>query len=187
VNAIVTASAQVLRLHGYQAATTNRIAERAGVSVGTLYRYYRDKDEIFLALIDQESKRYLEALQRCLPGPEVPTEAGLRMLLEAGYAHHEMITGLREVMGNTPSTLYAQQLEDIRGQVRALAVQFLTTRTPPHEGLGNPELAAEVMLALCEGMTYYGSEDRGPAQLIDVLADALWRYLRAPGARCPPA
>jgi len=50
--AIVEASAHVLEEQGYKGATTNRIAERAGVSVGTLYQYFRSKDEIFTALIE---------------------------------------------------------------------------------------------------------------------------------------
>ena len=98
VKAIVEASAQVLQQHGYKGATTNRIAERAGVSVGSLYQYFQGKDEIFDALIEQESKAYLSALKESMPGPNVPIHDGLRTLLEAGYAHQVMITGIREVL-----------------------------------------------------------------------------------------
>lgn len=46
VDAILQATAQVLVRDGYQKATTNRIAERAGVSVGTLYQYFPNKDAL---------------------------------------------------------------------------------------------------------------------------------------------
>jgi AcrR family transcriptional regulator len=40
VEALLEAAARVLRQRGYSAATTNRIADAAGVSVGTLYEYF---------------------------------------------------------------------------------------------------------------------------------------------------
>jgi AcrR family transcriptional regulator len=51
VEAIVQAAAQVFERHGYAAGTTNRIAARAGVSIGTLYQYFPNKDAILVALI----------------------------------------------------------------------------------------------------------------------------------------
>jgi len=46
---IVAAAAHIFGERGY-AATTNEIAELAGVSIGSLYQYFRDKDEILVAL-----------------------------------------------------------------------------------------------------------------------------------------
>src|SRR4051794_7785660 len=51
VDAIVEAAARVFEGHGYAAGTTNRIAERAGVSVGSLYQYFPNKDAILVALM----------------------------------------------------------------------------------------------------------------------------------------
>jgi AcrR family transcriptional regulator len=48
------AAAQVLIRDGYASTTTNRIAERAGVSVGSIYQYFDDKDAVFALLIDRE-------------------------------------------------------------------------------------------------------------------------------------
>jgi AcrR family transcriptional regulator len=52
VDAILSAAAQVFEANGYSAGTTNRIAERAGVSVGTLYQYYPSKEAIAVALLE---------------------------------------------------------------------------------------------------------------------------------------
>src|SRR5262245_21790233 len=46
VEAILGATAQVLEGIGFDAATTNRIAERAGVSIGSLYQYFPNKEAI---------------------------------------------------------------------------------------------------------------------------------------------
>lgn len=50
--AILQAAAQVLVREGHGKTTTNKIAERAGISVGTLYHYFPDKTSIFEALTE---------------------------------------------------------------------------------------------------------------------------------------
>ena len=54
VACILEASAQLLDRKHVGSVTTNHIAERAGVSIGTLYRYFNDKDDIFDALARDE-------------------------------------------------------------------------------------------------------------------------------------
>ena len=50
VAAIVEAAAQILEAGGLAGFTTNAVAERAGVSIGTLYQYFADKNAVLLAL-----------------------------------------------------------------------------------------------------------------------------------------
>jgi AcrR family transcriptional regulator len=54
---ILTAAAHVFAEHGYAAGTTNRIAERARISIGSLYQYYPNKDAILVELLT----RHLDA------------------------------------------------------------------------------------------------------------------------------
>jgi AcrR family transcriptional regulator len=178
VDAIVEASAQVLEQHGYRAATTNRIAERAGVSVGTLYQYFNNKDEIFDSLIEREAARYLEALEQNMPGAEVPHRAAIRQLLEAAYAHHRLVLGVRLVMRNLPSTAYSERSKAIREEMHRLVLRFLELRGPI-AGLEDLSLAADVFIAQCEGLTYLGRVTRAPQELIAILTDSLSRYLFA--------
>jgi AcrR family transcriptional regulator len=60
VDAVLTATAQILRERGPEGATTNRIADRAGVSIGSLYQYFPNKTALFTALAEAHVKR-LEA------------------------------------------------------------------------------------------------------------------------------
>src|SRR3712207_1418641 len=55
VDAILEAAAQLLELAGETGFTTNRIAERAGVGVGSLYRYSPDKRSILVEMARRES------------------------------------------------------------------------------------------------------------------------------------
>src|SRR5271154_4150665 len=66
VDAILLAAAQVFERHGYAAGTTNRIAERAGVSIGTLYQYFPNKDAILVALARDHLAEGTAALQPSL-------------------------------------------------------------------------------------------------------------------------
>ena len=53
VEAVLEAVQRVVRRHGAEAITTNRVAEAAGVSIGSLYQYFPDKQAIFMALHDR--------------------------------------------------------------------------------------------------------------------------------------
>jgi AcrR family transcriptional regulator len=55
VDAILEGAAEVLERHGFDGYTTNQIAARAGVSIGSLYQYFPNKDAVTLALIERES------------------------------------------------------------------------------------------------------------------------------------
>lgn|SRR5580700_4384406 len=52
VDAISEAAIQVLLSHGAERFTTTRVAERAGVSVGTLYQYYPNKQSLLFAVLE---------------------------------------------------------------------------------------------------------------------------------------
>lgn len=53
VDAIIEATARVLALRGYAGCTTNHIAEVAGVSVGSFYQYFSDKDAAVVELANR--------------------------------------------------------------------------------------------------------------------------------------
>lgn len=56
VEAIQQATLQILEAEGLAKLTTNRIAERAGVSIGTLYQYFADRDAILAAIGQREAE-----------------------------------------------------------------------------------------------------------------------------------
>ncbi|WP_249198696.1 TetR/AcrR family transcriptional regulator, partial [Gluconobacter cerinus] len=55
VEAIVEAAARIFEVKGFEGYTTNAIAQKAGVSIGSLYQYFPNKDAITLALIAREA------------------------------------------------------------------------------------------------------------------------------------
>ena len=59
---LLDAAAQVFEERGYAAGTTNRIAERAGLSIGTFYQYFPSKEAAAVVLLE----RHLEETSRRL-------------------------------------------------------------------------------------------------------------------------
>lgn len=66
VDAILAAAAQILIGRGYAEVTTNRIADVAGVSIGSVYQYFKNKDAIVAELIERKLVREMEVFVRGL-------------------------------------------------------------------------------------------------------------------------
>ena len=73
VEALIEATARVLRTEGAEAVSTNRVALVAGVSVGSLYQYFPGRDALIYAVLERQERAQLalmsEALQAPLGGP----------------------------------------------------------------------------------------------------------------------
>ena len=68
VDAIIEAAEQLTRKLGIEAWTTNHVAERAGVSIGTLYQYFPSKESLLTALYLQRRTERLDAVATALAG-----------------------------------------------------------------------------------------------------------------------
>lgn len=86
VETIFEATAQILDSEGLEALTTNKIAAKAGFSVGTLYQYFPSKDAVLEAMILAERQRVMDEiqviLQDVMAGRINPLE-GLRLRVRA--------------------------------------------------------------------------------------------------------
>lgn len=101
VEYVLTAAAQVFEEHGYAAGTTNRIAERAGVSIGTLYQYFPNKEALAVALLERhlaEGMRQLrEWVGRAVAEPGGVHEA-LRIFIEGMLDLHAERPRLQHIL-----------------------------------------------------------------------------------------
>jgi len=83
VSAILQAAIQVLAKEGAARFTTARVAEKAGVSVGSLYQYFPNKAAILFRLQSDEWVQTTTMLQRILENQETPPLERLRTLVHA--------------------------------------------------------------------------------------------------------
>lgn len=106
VTAVLDAMVRILDREGPDAATTTRVAEVAGISIGTLYQYFSHRDAILDALQDREFERAMELMQRILGQASV---TGL-----AEDVAREMIRGLLSLYAEAPGLHRVLALEGLR-------------------------------------------------------------------------
>ncbi|MEV7076894.1 TetR/AcrR family transcriptional regulator [Streptomyces sp. NPDC093990] len=95
---ILTAAAHVFAEHGYAAGTTNRIAERARVSIGSLYQYFPNKDAILAELMVRhiDRGRWTQADQLDLSAGSL--QATVRALVRDAIDNHRDDPQLLRIM-----------------------------------------------------------------------------------------
>ncbi|WP_323777213.1 TetR/AcrR family transcriptional regulator [Leisingera sp.] len=86
--AIVEAAARILETSGSAGLTTNAIAARAGVSIGSLYQYFPNKEAVLAALLRTKRAELLSWMRAAVSAnQEAPPEKALQALLDAGMRH----------------------------------------------------------------------------------------------------
>jgi AcrR family transcriptional regulator len=84
VEAISEAAIQVLLSHGADRLTTTRVAERAGVSVGTLYQYYPNKNSLLFAVLEDHLDKVTTATETaCEEACNQPLAEMIQKVVEA--------------------------------------------------------------------------------------------------------
>src|SRR2546430_11946069 len=97
---ILDAAARVFASCGYAKGTTNRVAEEAGMSVGSLYQYFPNKDAILVELARAHIQEGEALIAARFADPDLPAdlEGQVRMFVEAAAANHIDRPRLHEVL-----------------------------------------------------------------------------------------
>jgi AcrR family transcriptional regulator len=95
--AIVEAAARILETDGDDGLTTNRVAEVAGVSIGTLYQYFPDKLAIVMDLIRRERAAMLEELRTIGDDAADPLSEMLDAAIRHQFARPKMALALERL------------------------------------------------------------------------------------------
>jgi AcrR family transcriptional regulator len=99
VEAILEATTHILTEEGYEKVNTNRIAERAGISIGSLYQYFPNKESLMAALIEQHSNEMVELAETKLNRLfDSPLEIVIPELIRAIIAAHAINPKLHQVL-----------------------------------------------------------------------------------------
>jgi AcrR family transcriptional regulator len=99
IDAIVEASTQLLLEQGYDRFTTARAAERAGVSVGSLYQYFPNKAALAAAAIDCACEELILALDHALAGrPRITLAECIRAIVDVILVSHQLAPDLHRIV-----------------------------------------------------------------------------------------
>jgi AcrR family transcriptional regulator len=173
VERIVSAGARVLEAYGYQDASTNRIAREAGISPGSLYQYYPDKDaivaEIILRLIDDFAAAITPALRGA--AIEQPPDA-IRLILGAVLDALQQRTALlRALADRVPAIEQQEALRPVRGRLADFVYHSLASNTGAlrHTDI---ERTTWTIVELAQHLLVRYALDEPPIERDDFLADS---------------
>src|SRR5215813_5176327 len=127
VDALLEATARILIREGYDRASTNRIAEVAGVSIGSLYQYFPSKEALVAAVIDRHTQEISEVTRNALVKAAArPIEVAARVFVSAGIDGHRVNPKLHGVLAEQiPSVGRLQNMEAIQQEGYALVRAYL--------------------------------------------------------------
>ena len=126
VDALLDATAQVLVERGYARLTTNAVAERAGVSVGSLYQYFPNKDALVAALHERHVQRVLAVMEKEVARhADAPLIDALAGLVEASVQAHRDGAELHRVLEAQLAEVKVNDHDELDRRVSALLQRLL--------------------------------------------------------------
>ncbi|MBK6922495.1 MAG: TetR/AcrR family transcriptional regulator [Deltaproteobacteria bacterium] len=180
IDVILEATARIVGQVGLDRATTNRIAEVAGVSIGSLYQYFPGKEALLAALIEREASADLEALRvHFEASASLPLAVAIDRACEELVARHARNPGLyRWMLTYVPALGQHAKIRAIAAQGRALLRDMLGRRRGELDRELEPALAAMILGSAIEAAVHTAIFER-PETLGDgTLARELGRLCR---------
>jgi AcrR family transcriptional regulator len=186
VDALLEATARVLIREGYDKASTNRIAEVAGVSIGSLYQYFPSKEALVAAVIDRHTQEVSEVTRNALIKVAAhPIEVAAREFVSVAIDAHRVNPKLHGVLAEQIPRV--GRLENIEANVRegyALVRGYLEAHRDEID-VEDLDLAAFVVVTAVEALTHAAVlrrpdilTDEKARQFVDDVTRLVVRYLR---------
>lgn len=151
VKAISEATIQVLLSHGVERLTTTRVAERAGVSVGTLYQYYPNKRSLIFAVLENHLNNVAAKVEaasesaRHKPLAEMIQEM-VEAFVDAKMERADISVALYRISADVGGPALAKKVNQrLRKAVEVMLETARDTQSPPDK------FAIEIMLSAMAG------------------------------------
>ncbi len=187
VDALLDATARILVKEGFDKASTNRIAEVAGVSVGSLYQYFPSKEALVAAVIERHQQEIMQTVRHELADVLAqPVGKAVRKLVAAAVKAHRVDPRLHRVLAEQiPRVGKLERLETFNRENYILFRAYLER----HRGelrTDDLELASFICVTSIEALTHnavlhYSKvfSDETIEALIDETARLVTGYLTA--------
>jgi AcrR family transcriptional regulator len=176
-NRVLAEAARLFEELGYAETTTNKVAEAAGISIGTLYHYVPDKDALLYSLAERHIADATERITATFTTLRVETpglEASLHAVIEAIVELHVDEPRLHQLLYDwTPRS--AETLVHLRAAEHAMAVE--TSRHFERLGVAvdNRDLVAQLLVSGLEAQVHRALIDADHPTDPELLIDELTR------------
>src|SRR5215813_10128851 len=186
VDALLEATARVLIKEGYERASTNRIAEVAGVSIGSLYQYFPSKEALVAAVIDRHTQEVSEVTRNALVKVAArPIEVAAREFVSVAIDGHRVNPKLHRVLAEqVPRIGRLENVEAINHDVYALIRGYLEAHRDEID-VADLDVAAFICVTAVEALTHAAVlrrpdilTDEKAEKFVDEVTDLLVRYMR---------
>jgi AcrR family transcriptional regulator len=153
VQAIMQATIQVLLKEGKSKLTTTRIAQRAGVSVGTLYQYFPNKSSLLRALLQQHLDSVAGAMETACESVKGASlarmaEVVISAFVQAKFRNIEASVALYSVSDDAEGKRIARTMH-----ARGIKAMTALLQTAPEKTIPEPEVVAATLLSAMAGVS----------------------------------
>lgn len=186
VDALVEATARILVRDGFDRASTNRIAQEAGVSIGSLYQYYPGKEALVVAVIDRHSRDLMNVVRAAAAQIATePIDIGVRKLVAAAIEAHRVDARLHRVLAEQiPRTGALEHVEAFNRENYRLFRDYLESHRAELRDV-DLDLSTFVCVTAIEALTHTAVlhrsdilSDDAVGTLVDEATRLVLRYLR---------
>src|SRR5262245_54061331 len=186
VNAILEATARVLMKEGYDRASTNKIAAKAGVSIGSLYQYFPSKEALVAAVSERHSHEVLQSVRDALVKVTArPIEEAVRGFVSIAIDAHRINPKLHRVLAEEiPRLGRVESVETINLNAHALIRGYLDAHRDEID-IADLDLAAFICVTVVEALTHAAVlhrpdilTDEKAEKFVEEVTDLVVRYLR---------
>jgi AcrR family transcriptional regulator len=186
VERIIAAGQRVLLRDGYEKTSTNRVAEEAGISPGSLYQYFPGKEAILAAVVDRYSAELSTRLTAVLADRlDERGTALVRSTLDGLLdALEESVEFLRLVVEELPRSRQGSRTADLEQRIGDLVAAYLAINKSQTR-VAEPATSAWIVVRLVEHLTVQYVLERPSiprATFVDEMTALIVAYVGPPGA-----
>ena len=172
---ILAAARRQFEAYGYRRAAVSDIAREAGIVPGTVYRYFRNKEDLFREVVRASNREWTDLARRLLAEPGSGAER-LARLAPASVAYYRKQSLIAAIFRRDAEMLFAPIIEEVRKDVLDLTVGMMADVI--RDGIKDgsireldPERAAYVMFI--GGQTLFNETDYDYADVLPLYADMI--------------
>jgi AcrR family transcriptional regulator len=182
VEVMLTAAARVLIQDGYEKASVNKIADVAGVSIGSLYQYFPSKEALVAAVIQRQSEQMIQVFEgSVLQYAHLPVAESVRGCISCALKAHSVQPELRKVLvEQVPRTGIFFRVDEFEERLELMLRGYLEYHRAEIRPT-NIELAVRLLLHAVQAMAYavmLDDPDRlAHPEVVDEITTMVERYI----------